>query len=71
MRATVTIDDEVMDAAFNVATPGITAPELVRLALDTFIRVEAGKWLSMLGGAAPNMAHISRRTSSIENEGQR
>lgn len=63
MRATVTIDDDVVDRARSVAAPGIAVPELVRLALETFTRVEAGKRLAALGGAAPDMCDIPRRGS--------
>ena len=52
MRSTFTIDDDVVNRARAVAAPGIAVPELVRLALETFTRVEAGKRLAALGGAA-------------------
>lgn len=64
MRATVTIDDDVVNRARAVAAPGITVPELVRLALETFARVEAGKRLAALGGLAPEMLDIPRRGGS-------
>jgi hypothetical protein len=64
MRATVTIDDDVMDRARAVAAPGIAVPELVRLALETFTRVEAGKRLAALGGTVPDMCDIPRRGSA-------
>ena len=68
MRATVTIDDDVVERARAVATPGIAVPELVRLALETFTRVEAGKRLAALGGTVPEMQEIPRRQSTdIEN----
>ena len=70
MRTTVTIDDEVMKKALNVAEPGIAIPDLVRLALDTFIRVEAGKRLAALGGAAPAMTDTPRRTSASPKAGR-
>lgn len=71
MRATVTIDDDVVNRARAVAAPGIAVPELVRLALETFTRVEAGKRLAALGGAAPGMADVPRRGSSPAAEGSR
>jgi len=58
MRSTFTIDDDVVNRARAVAAPGIAVPELVRLALETFTRVEAGKRLAALGGAAP-MCHAA------------
>lgn len=71
MRATVTIDDDLVNRARAVAAPGIAVPELVRLALETFTRVEAGKRLAALGGAAPGMTDVPRRGSSPAAEGSR
>ena len=68
MRATVTIDDDVVSRARAVAEPGIAVPELVRLALETFTRVEAGKRLAALGGMAPKMSDIERRGSELRSE---
>lgn len=63
MRTTVSIDDALIERARAVAAPGITLPELMRLALETFTRVEAGKRLATLGGTQPNMGDIPRRGS--------
>ena len=57
----MTVDDEVVERARAMAVPGIAVPELVRLALETFARVEAAKRLAALGGAAPDMHDIPRR----------
>lgn len=70
MRATVTIDDELLSRARAVAAPGIAVPELVRLALETFTRVEAGKRLAALGGSVPDMRDIPRR-GDADAEGAR
>ena len=71
MRATVTIDVDVVSRARAVAEPGIAVPELVRLALETFTRVEAGKRLAALGGMAPNMSDIERRGGELRSENAR
>ena len=71
MRSTFTIDDDVVNRARAVAAPGITVPELVRLALETFTRVEAGKRLAALGGTAPNMPDVPRRGSAVDSEASR
>ncbi len=71
MRATVTIDDDVVNRARAVAAPGIAVPELVRLALETFTRVEAGKRLAALGGSTPEMRDIPRRSGADDTKGSR
>lgn len=71
MRATVTIDDDVVNRARAVAAPGIGVPELVRLALETFTRIEAAKRLAALGGAAPDMPDVPRRGGSTDEQGSR
>ena len=71
MRSTVTIDDKVVNRARAVAAPGIAVPELVRLALETFTRVEAGKRLAALGGSVPDMPDVPRRGSEADAEGSR
>ena len=67
MKATVKIDDDVVSRARAVAEPGIAVPELVRLALETFTRVEAGKRLAARGGMAPNMSDIERRGGELRS----
>lgn len=61
MRTTVTIDDALYQRALDVADPAIDKSELFREAMKTFIRVQAGRRLAALGGAAPGMADIPRR----------
>jgi hypothetical protein len=65
MRATVTIDDELYRAALAVAGPGTTKSDLNRQALEVFIRVQATKRLSALGGAAPRMLDVMRRRTDV------
>lgn len=62
MRTTVTIDDELYKQALALAEPGMEKPnELLREAVKTFVRVQAAKRLSALGGTAPDMADIPRQ----------
>lgn len=61
MRTTVTIDDALYQRALDVADPAMDKSELFREAMKTFIRVQAGRRLAALGGAAPGMADIPRR----------
>ena len=61
MRTTVTIDDELYQRALEVADPGMDKAALFREAMKVFVRVQAGKRLSALGGNAPRMKTIPRR----------
>ncbi len=61
MRTTITIDDELYRRALEMADPGMDKADLVREAMRVFVRVQAGKRLSALGGKAPRMKAIPRR----------
>ena len=60
MRTTVTIDDELYQRALDVAEPGMDKADLFQEAIKVFVRVQAGKRLAALGGAAPSMKSIPR-----------
>lgn len=68
MRTTFTLDDELYRRAMELADPGMDKAELLREAVRTFIRVQAGKRLAALGGAAPNMADVPRRRTPKKGE---
>lgn len=61
MRTTVTVDDDLYARALELAEPGMAPAELFRTALETFVRVEAGRRLAALGGRAPDMPDVPRR----------
>ena len=61
MRTTVTIDDTLYERALEVADPTMDKADLFREAVKTFVRVQAAKRLSALGGAAPRLQDIPRR----------
>lgn len=62
MRTTVTIDDALYEQALELAEPGMDKPsDLLREAMKTYVRVQAGRRLAALGGAAPQMPDIPRR----------
>jgi Arc/MetJ family transcription regulator len=67
MRTTVTIDDELYEAALELADPDMDKADLFREAVKTFVRVRAGQRLIALGGRAPDMQHIPRRHEEPEN----
>jgi len=68
MRTTVTIDDELYARALDMADPAMDKADLFREAIKTFVRVQAAKRLAALGGAAPDMAEISRRGEDAPHE---
>jgi len=62
MRTTVTIDEVLYAQALELAGPGIvSASDLCREAMKTYVRVQAGRRLAALGGQAPDMKDIPRR----------
>jgi Arc/MetJ family transcription regulator len=63
MRTTVTIDDALYEKALEMADPDMDKADLFREAIKTFVRVQAARRLASLGGAAPDMANILRRSS--------
>ncbi|MEI6001229.1 type II toxin-antitoxin system VapB family antitoxin [Paraburkholderia bengalensis] len=63
MRTTVTIDDSLYERALELADPDMDKAELFRVAMQTFVRVQAGKRLAALGGIEPDMSEIPRRRS--------
>lgn len=63
MRTTVTIDDTLYEEALRMAEPTMDKAEIFREAFRTFVRVQAAKRLAALGGAAPTMADIPRRST--------
>jgi Arc/MetJ family transcription regulator len=67
MRTTVTIDDTLYDRALELADPEMDKSDLFRVAMQTFVRVQAGKRLAALGGAVPDMPDIPRRRSELSS----
>jgi len=63
MRTTVTIDDALYEKALEMADPDMDKADLFREAIKTFVRVRAARRLASLGGAAPDMADVPRRSS--------
>jgi hypothetical protein len=61
LRTTITIDDELYLRALDVADAGMDKADLFREAIRVFVRVQAAKRLSALGGKAPKMKMIPRR----------
>ena len=61
MRTTITIEDALYQKALEMADPEMDKADLFREAIRTFVRVQAGKRLTALGGKAPDMADVPRR----------
>jgi len=60
MRATVTLDDDLLKTAHEYS--GIKErTELIREALKALIAREAGRRLLLLAGTAPNIEDVHRR----------
>ena len=64
MRTTITIDDALYQKALELADPKLDKADLFREAINTFIRVQAGKRLAALGGQAPEMPDVPRRRAA-------
>ena len=67
MRTTISIDDALYQKAIELADPGMDKAELFREAVKTFVRIQAGKRLIALGGAAPEMPDIPRRRADPQS----
>jgi Arc/MetJ family transcription regulator len=67
MRTTVTIDDTLYERALELADPEMDKSDLFRVAMQTFVRVQAGKRLAALGGTVPDMPDIPRRRSELSS----
>jgi hypothetical protein len=65
MRTTVTIEDALFEKALEMADPDMDKAEIFREAIRTFVRVQAGKRLIALGGAAPDMDVPRRRSEPV------
>jgi Arc/MetJ family transcription regulator len=62
MRFTVTIDDDLYQQAMELSDPRIEKPsDLVHEAIKTYVRLQAARRLSALGGEEPSMKAIPRR----------
>jgi Arc/MetJ family transcription regulator len=62
MRTTVTIDHALYEKALEMADPTMDKADLFREAIKAFVRIQAAKRLVALGGAAPDMPDIARRS---------
>ncbi|RDI29163.1 VapB protein of antitoxin of type II toxin-antitoxin system [Pseudacidovorax intermedius] len=63
MQTKITIDDKLYEQALEMAEPGMDKSELFRVAIETFVRVQAAKRLAALGTAQPDMQEVPRRRS--------
>ncbi|GAB4061379.1 type II toxin-antitoxin system VapB family antitoxin [Uliginosibacterium sediminicola] len=63
MRISISLDDELYAKAHSFVAPETSDTDLIRQALETFVRVQAGKRLAALGGTA-DMEFIAHRPGS-------
>ena len=61
MRTTITLDDDKYELALALSDSSMDKTDLFRVMCDTYIRVQAGKRLALLGGSTPDMADIQRQ----------
>lgn len=62
MKITVTIDNDLYAQALEFSEPGLDKPsDIVRAALQTYVRVKAARGLAEVGGNAPSISDIPRR----------
>jgi Arc/MetJ family transcription regulator len=67
MRTAITIDDTLYQTALELADLQMDKADLFRVAVSTFARVQAGKRLAALGGRAPEMQDVPRRSKIATN----
>ena len=68
MRTTVTIDDALYQEALELADPSTDKADLFRVAMQTFVRIQAAKRLAALGGTVPDMQEIPRRRPETSSQ---
>lgn len=68
MRGTINIDDKLIENARSLTGTRETSA-LVRLALETLVRIEAGKRLIALGGTMSEAKGALRRRSAAGDPG--
>ena len=61
MRTTVTIDDALYAKALEMADTNMDKSDIFREAIKTFVRVQAAKRLTALGGSMPEIKDVARR----------
>jgi Arc/MetJ family transcription regulator len=67
MRTTITIDDSLFQKAIDLSDPYTDRSEIIKEAIKTYVRIQAGKRLAALGGALPDIQEIPRQREA-ENE---
>ena len=64
MKITLTIEDALYEKALEFADPAMDHSDVIREAIQTFIRVKASKRLIALGGSLPQIQEIPRRSGN-------
>lgn len=66
MRTTITIDDDLYAKALAMAGPDCNKADVVREAMQTYVRVQAAQRLAALGGSQPDSEAPPRRRQAPE-----
>ena len=69
MRTIITVDDELYQRALALADPGMDRSDLFREAIKVFVRVQAAKRLSALGGSSQKNEKYSTSAAGIRRWG--
>lgn len=67
MKATLTIDDELLAQAQNI-TNITSKSELIRKALKALVERESARQLAKLGGSQPDLKPITRRCFADDSD---
>lgn len=60
MDVTISIEDALYERAVSLMDPGEDPTDVVRQALETFVRVQVAKRLAALGGSMPEAQDVRR-----------
>lgn len=66
MRVTVVIDDALLERALQLSELDLDKADLIREAVETYVRIKSAKRLAVLGGVAPQVSDVPRHSTASE-----